>query len=68
MLQTQRTLGVAEDVVPQAGLEMALHLRQVEIGPGPELELPPATQRQVHGEIEQPGRDRRAVNENMLFY
>ena len=36
--QPERVLGEREDVVPEPRLEVALHLRQVEVRPGAALE------------------------------
>ncbi len=49
-----------EDVVPQTGLEMALELREIEVGTGAALELLPRVVDEREPEVEQAPRDRRA--------
>mmetsp|Transcript_2771 Transcript_2771/g.6725 ORF Transcript_2771/g.6725 Transcript_2771/m.6725 type:complete len:287 (+) Transcript_2771:842-1702(+) len=67
MWNSQRVLRICEHVVPQACLEVALHLREVEIGPGA---LGPKTLVivvKVETEIEQTARADRTIDLEMLF-
>ena len=52
----------AEDVVPEASLEMALELGEVEVRPRPALEQPLGVAMEVHPEVEEPGGDVLAVD------
>ena len=56
-----------EDLVPQAGLEVALDLREVVVGPEPELEQARPAAHDVHREVEQGCRDHLAVDEHVLL-
>ena len=49
----QRVLCEVEDVVPQAGFEVAFQLRQVEVGAAPFVEQPARVTEEVHAEVEQ---------------
>src|SRR5438874_144257 len=60
-------LGQLEDIVPKARLEMALHFRQVKIGAAPARDQLFRVVEKVEAEIEEPARDRFAIDENMLF-
>ena len=64
---SERVLGVHEDVVPEPRLEMALELRQVEVGTAAAAEQFGGVVEEVEPEIEQAGGDRRAVEENVLL-
>ena len=52
----------AEDVVPEARLEVALELREVEVRPRPALEQPLGVAVEVHAEVEEPAGDVLAVD------
>src|SRR5207247_2278728 len=54
----QRVLCEVENVVPQAGFEVALNLRQVEIRAASLVEQAPRVAEEVHPEIEQAARHR----------
>ena len=49
----ERGLGVGEDVGPEARLQMALHLRQVEVGAGAGVDLRLGVVEEVEAEVEQ---------------
>ena len=53
----KRRLRADEDIVPEPGLEVALHLRQVEIGTRPAREELARIVEEIEAEIEQPARD-----------
>ena len=55
-------LRVAEDVVPEPRLEMALELRKIEVRPRTSLEQALGVSLEVHAEVEEPGRDVLAVD------
>ena len=62
----QRVLGKVEDVVPEPGLQVRLHLGQVEVGPvaiGDELL---GVVEEVQAEIQKTRRDGRAIHHEML--
>ena len=63
----ERLLGVGEDLVPQPRLEMALELRQVEVGPAAGGERGLRIEEEVEAEIEQRARHRLAVDDEMLL-
>ena len=56
----ERGLGVGEDVVPQARLEVRLHLRQVVVGPAPGGQQLAGVVEEVQAEVDQ-GRDHGAA-------
>ena len=60
-------LGVDEDVVPEAGLEVALQLRQVEVRAGPAAQRLGGVVEEVEAGIEQAGRDRPAVHQQVAL-
>jgi hypothetical protein len=62
MRDPEPILGEGEDVVPEAGLVMALELREVEVRPRAALEQPLDVARKVDPEVEEPGRDVLAVD------
>jgi len=65
--QAQLVLGAHEDVVPQARLEMALHLGQVEERAGAARDLLLAVVEQEQAEVEDAARDALAVDQHMLL-
>ncbi len=65
--QAEPLLGHNEDVVPQAGLQMALQLGQIEIGAGVAGQQVAGVVEEVEAEVEQRGRHRLAVDEQVLL-
>jgi len=63
----ERRLRVDEHVVPQARLQVALHLRKVEIRPGSPSEELAGVVAEVEPEVEQAPGDRPAAHENVLL-
>ena len=61
----QRFLRLEEDVVPQPGLEVALHLRQVEVGAGAVVERDLRARGHVQAEVEEASADRLAVDQDV---
>ena len=57
----------AEDVVPEPRLEVALELREVEVRPRPALEQPLGVAGEVDAEVEEPGRDVLAVDDDVAL-
>jgi hypothetical protein len=57
----ERRLGVREDVVPQARLEVALHLRQVEVRTAAPREQLLGVVEEIEPEIDEPAGDGTAV-------
>ena len=64
----QLFLGGAEDVVPQPGFGVALHLRQVEVGGRPACEQPPGVVEEEEAEVEEAGGRRLPVHEQVLLF
>ena len=60
-------LRMDEDVVPEPRLEMALHLRQVEIRTGPRAGQRLRVVEEEHAEVEQHSRRRPAVDEEVAL-
>ena len=58
---------VREDVVPEARLEVALELRQVEVRPGAAVEQAAPVVEEVQAEVEQARGDRLAVEDQVAF-
>ena len=58
-------LGCLEDAVPEPRLEMALELREVEVGPAARVEQALRVVEEVKAEVEQAARDRLAVHEHV---
>src|SRR5207247_8666186 len=56
-----------EDLVPEAGLQMALHLRQVEVRAGPAGPKLLRVVEEVEPEVDQAPRDRYAVHDHGLL-
>ena len=63
----EHILGGKEDVVPEPGFEVALHLRQIEIRTRTGARQRLVVVGQIHGEIEQRARDRLTVHEDVLL-
>ena len=63
--QAEHALGGDEDIAPEPRLEMALHLRQIEIGPEPCGERRLGVVEDIEAEIEQRARHRLAVDLDM---
>ncbi len=61
-------LRMDEDVVPEAGFLVALHLGQIEIGAGAGRDLAPGVVEEVEREIEQAAGHRAAVDLDMGFF
>ena len=60
-------LGGVEGVVPQPGLEVALQLRQVEVGPETFVEQAAGVVEEAEPEVEQAGRDGQTVDEDVAL-
>ena len=65
--QVELLLGEDEDVVPQARLEVALELRQVEVRPAALVEQAPAVVEEVEAEVEEAAGDQVAVDEEVAL-
>ena len=65
--QAERVLGEHERVVPEPRLEVALELRQVEVRPGPGLQLPLGRVEHVEAEVEETCGHRLAVDGDVLL-
>src|SRR5699024_6628846 len=63
----QALLGQDEDVVPQAGLEVALHLRQVEVGALALVEQALGAVEEVEREVDDTAAGALPVDEDVLF-
>ena len=63
----QFVLGHEEDIVPQAGFQMAFQLGKVEIGPAALVEQFSGVVEEEEAEVEQRGRHRLAVQPHVLF-
>src|SRR3546814_12410005 len=66
-LDAELVLGMVEDVVPEARLEMVLELRQIEVGAGAVFEELPRIVEKVEAEIEQAAGHWLAVDMDMVF-
>ena len=64
---SQIVLRLYEDVVPEARLEVAFHLGQVEVRPGIAAELLPHVVEEEEAEVEDAGRNRLAINQHVLL-
>ena len=64
---SERVLGQIEHLVPEPRLEMALQLRQVEIGTAATFQQLPRIVKKVEPEVEEAGRHRLAVHQNVLL-
>ena len=65
--QARIILSEIEHIVPQARFEVALELRQIEIGAAAARQQFLGVVEEEQSEIEQRARDRRAVDQEMLF-
>src|SRR3546814_20641084 len=66
-LDAELVLGMVEDVVPEARLEMVLELRQVEVGTGAVFDELPCIVEKVEAEIDKAAGHWLAVDMDMVF-
>lgn len=60
-------LGKVENIIPKAGLEVRLHLGQIEVRPMPTLDQFLRIVEKIKAEIEQAARDRFSINGEMFL-
>ena len=63
--QLELVFGEVEDVVPEARLEVALELREVQVRAAPPVERSPAVVEEIEAEVEEAARDLLAVHEHV---